>query len=337
MQTVHSGPQQDISQGIARAFQYMRTRQCADGCMTDNAENRILDIWDSVHALRAHSIWQAQLSAGQQETLGQVRTFLRSQETAEGLLSWGDREPGQYSAETSSEYLTALIHLGEPTLAAAKIETLHRAQLPTGAWREHHRHIPEVFQTMPSVTAFVLRTFCLLDMVPRSPETALEFLLTSQNEEGHWGYNWYYNAVPYYVTMPVTDVLARFSCYAPLAKTRDYVLQRQRPDGSWFFDMAEYTNQLSAVVHTVYALETLLNCGLDADDTPIARGFRWLLAQQRPDGSWAGGVFPYPPSEQYRHFHTGQDVYGTAAVLVTLHRYLEGDHACPGKGATLWS
>lgn len=320
MLALHHG--QDLAPALSRAFTYLQVRQGPDGCITDTAQNRILDTWDSVHALRAHSLWRTQLSAAQQETLARLRAFLQRQETPEGLISWGDREPQDYSAETSSEYLTALLHLGEHDRVAAKLDVLHQAQLPAGPWREHHCHIPEVFQTMPSVTAFVLRTFCLLERLPRAPEAALAFLVSSQNAEGHWGYNWYYNAVPYYVTMPVTDVLARFSCYAPLAKTRDYVLRQQRPDGSWHFNLAEHTQQLSAVVHTVYALETLLNCGLDVDDHPIANGFHWLIAQQRADGSWDGGVFPYPPSDQYRDFRTGQDVYGTAAVLVTLHRYL---------------
>jgi hypothetical protein len=55
----------------------------------------------------------------------------------------------------------------------------------------------------------------------------------------------------------------------------------------------------------------------------VREGLRWLLGRQRADGSFCGGVFPYPPSEQYKDFRTGQDVYGTAAALVTLRRYLE--------------
>ncbi len=307
---------------VARALAYIGSRQLEDGCTTDDSHNLILGIWDSVHAFRAFARWKEALDAPRTEALLRVRAFLKANESPQGLMSWGDREPGQYSSETSSEYLTALLHVGARDEALARVARLRGAQQPSGAWREHHSHIPEVFQTMPSVTAFVLRTFCLLGLSPARPQQALQFLVQSQNEEGHWGYNWYYNAVPYYVTMPVTDVLARYSCYAPLGKTRDYVLRRQRADGSWFFDAEGFDNQLSSEVHTVYALETLMNCGALPDEGPVRAGFRWLLGQQRPDGSWCGGVFPYPPSEQYRRFKTGQDVYGTAAILVALHRYL---------------
>jgi prenyltransferase beta subunit len=307
---------------VGRALGYIRGRQLENGCITDDSRNLILGIWDSVHAFRAFARWKEELGPAQAEGLERVRAYLKGNETPEGLMSWGDREPGQYSAETSSEYMTALLHAGARDEAAARVMRLRGAQQPSGAWRENHSHIPEVFQTMPSVTAFVLRTFCLLGLSPARPEQALQFLVKSQSEEGHWGYNWYYNAVPYYVTMPVTDALARYSCYAPLAKARDYVLRRQRPDGSWSFDAEGFVNQLSSEVHTTYALETLMSCGLEPDERPVRAGVEWLLSRQREDGSWHGGVFPYPPSELYRAFRTGQDVYGTAAILVTLHRYL---------------
>jgi len=306
---------------VARALEYIGSHQLGDGCITDDSRNLILAIWDSVHAFRALARWKEELSAPQAERLSRVRAYLKDNETPQGLMSWGDREPGQYSSETSSEYLTALLHVGARDEALARVEWFRRAQLPSGAWRENHSHVPEVFQTMPSVTAFVMRTFNLLGLSPARPQQALQFLVQSQNEEGHWGYNWYYNVVPYYVTMPVTDVLARYSCYAPLGRTRDYVLRRQRADGSWRFDAEGFENQLSSEVHTTYALERLMNCGLEPDEGPVRAGFRWLLGQQRADGSWGAGTFPYPPSEQYRSFKTGQDVYGTAAILVTLHRY----------------
>ena len=218
----------DISHRVKTALAYLSRRQLEDGCITDDGKNRILGVWDSVHALRAFALWKEELPAEQREALSRVRAFLKSKETPEGLMSWGDREPLQYSAETSSEYITALLHLGLCDEVKPKLARLRRAQLPSGPWRENHGHIPEVFQTMPSVTAFVLRTFCLMDTTPAYPKQALDFLVRSQNEEGHWGYNWYYNAVPYYVTMPTADVLARFSSHAPLAKTRDYVRRRQR-------------------------------------------------------------------------------------------------------------
>lgn len=317
----------ELSELLGKAFEFIASKQLSDGCITDTHENLILGIWDSVHALRAYALWRDQLPGQHKTTLEKLRMFLHASETPEGLISWGDKEPGEYSGETSSEYITALIHLGEKAAALAKAHTLRAAQTPSGPWRETHKHIPEVFQTMPSVTGFVLRVMWLLELEPPYPEKALSFLMSSQNEEGHWGYNWYYNAVPYYVTMPVTAALARFNCYRALAKTRTYVLSRQRENGSWFFDMADiagqYEKQLSDCIHTAYALETLANCGLMPDDPPVQKGLSWLLKRQRADGSWHGGSFPYPPSEQYNNFRTTQDVYGTATVLVALRRFVD--------------
>jgi hypothetical protein len=116
---------------------------------------------------------------------------------------------------------------------------------------------------MPSVTGFALRALWLVDLAPSYPDKALAFLQRVQTDEGHWGYNWYYCAVPHYVMMPVTAALARFCCYPPLVKARAYMLSQQRADGSWRFDITDvvgtYRKQLSACVHTVYALETLIS------------------------------------------------------------------------------
>jgi hypothetical protein len=322
-----SPPESTLRGVVGKAFDYLAGKQLGDGCITDQQDELILAIWDSVHALRACALWQDSLSPRHEAMLQRIRTFLRANETPEGLISWGDRLPDEYSGETSSEYITALVHLGERDEALAKARILQSAQLSSGPWRENHSQIPEAFQTMPSVTGFALRVLWLADLAPSYPDKALAFLQRAQTAEGHWGYNWYYNAVPYYVMMPVTAALARFNCYPPLAKARAYVLSRQRTDGSWRFDMEDvagaYSKQLSACVHTVYALETLISCGLSPGDPPVRRGLTWLLEQQNADGSWDGGIFPYPPAEQYENFQATQDVYAVAAVLVLLKRLAE--------------
>jgi Squalene cyclase len=325
--SAESPPESALSSVVGRAFDYLASKQLSDGCVTDRPDELIMAIWDSVHALRACASWRDSLSPRHDATLGRARAFLRANETSEGLISWGDRLPDEYSGETSSEYVTALVHLGERDEAFAKASALRSAQLLSGPWRENHSQVPEAFQTMPSVTGFVLRALWLVDLAPYYPDKAIAFLRQAQTAEGHWGYNWYYNAVPYYVMMPVTAALARFNCYPPLAKARAYTLSQQRADGSWRFDITDvvgaYSKQLSACAHTVFALETLVSCGLSPEDPPVRRGLTWLLAQQNADGSWDGGTFPYPPAEQYAKFQATQDVYATATVLVLLKRLTE--------------
>src|SRR5262249_50739128 len=155
-------------------------------------------------------------------------------------------------------------------------------------------------------TGFALRALSLLDLVPCYPDNALTFLQRAQTAEGHWGYNWYYYGIPYYVMAPVAAALARFNCYPPLAKARAYVLSRRLADGRWGFALADVVGaaykQLSACADTTYALDPLFSCGLSPGDPPIRRGLTWLLEQQRADGSWHGGTYPYPPTEQYAGF-----------------------------------
>jgi hypothetical protein len=321
-------PPESAPRSVAgRAFDYLAGKQLDDGCVTDQPDQLIFGIWNSVNVLRACAVWQDSLSPRHHTMLRRVRTFLHANETPEGLASWGDRSPDEYCGETSSEYITALVHLGERDEALAKATILRSAQLPSGPWRENHSHIPDAFQTVPSVTGFALRALSLLELTPRHPDSALTFLQRTQTAEGHWDYNWYYYGIPYYIMAPVTAALARFNCYPPLIKARAYVLSRQRADGSWLFDLADVGGaahkQLSACANTVYALDTLISCGLSPGEPPIRRGLTWLLEQQNADGSWPGGTYPYPPTEQYAAFQATQDVYTTATALVLLKRLTE--------------
>jgi squalene cyclase len=310
---------------VGRALAYFDRRRMPDGCIVDDPGVVILHIWDSVNALKALTLWKDRVGPEAERTLQGLLSFLKSQERPTGMISWGSIEiaPREYCTETTAEYIMALGRLGRVEEARQKLMFLRTRQLATGPWEEVHPHVPRAFQTTPSVTGFTLQAMVALDVKPLYLDEALTFLVKSQKEEGHWGINWFFLNTPYYLTRPVSACMTHFGYYAAVARLRDYVLSQQRGDGSWHTELEGFGRALSPELHTALALETLACCGLDADEAAVRRGVSWLLERQQADGSWLGGVFPYPDADVYRSFKVTQDVYTTSQVLSALHKLSE--------------
>ncbi|WP_028934939.1 prenyltransferase/squalene oxidase repeat-containing protein [Pseudonocardia spinosispora] len=264
----------------------------------------------------------------ERRTLDQVLDFLRGRQKPSGMLSWGvlDTAPDEYCTETSSEYVAALTLLGLDDEALPKALFLREQQLPNGAWAEVHSHIPKAFQTESSVTGFALLALLGLDLDPKDLDGALEFLDQARRPEGHFGLNWYYYSTYYYLIRPAVAALAQLGHHSAVAHACEFVLSQQRADGSWYTEVDGFGEYSSPEQHTALALETLAYAGMDAGHLAVRRGLLWLLARQRPDGSWDGGSYPYPDTGTYRSFRATQHIFTTAQVLAVLHRLaaLEG-------------
>lgn len=296
-----------------------------DGSIAENPAVEVFREWDSVNALKAIALWHETIPDNGREVTEPVRAFLMAREKPTGMLSWGATEIAatEYCTETSSEYLSALALLGQHGAAQRKAEFLRDKQLPDGPWEEVHSHIPKAFQLEASVTGFAL---CALDeagVEPRYLDEALGFLAKKQQHDGNFGINWYYYCTHYYLLRPATAALAQFGNYSAVARARDFVLARQRLDGSWLSEVEGFAGEPSAPeLQTALALATLAHAGMDAAEIPVRRAIEWLLDRRRPDGSWCGGRYPYPETESYSSFRATQDVFTTAQVLAAF-KYLE--------------
>ncbi|NUP25868.1 MAG: terpene cyclase/mutase family protein [Nocardia sp.] len=310
---------------VAEACEYFRAAQQPDGSIAEDPSIAVFQEWDSVNALKAIALWQKDLPADFGPVTEQILAFLAGREKPTGMLSWGATEigPAEYCTETSSEYISSLALLGLDERAGHKAEFLRGRQLAHGPWEEVHSHIPRAFQLEPSVTGFAL---CALDEAGVDPihlDEALDFLAGKQDREGHFGINWYYYCTHYYLMRPAVAALVQFGNYAAAARARDFVLKQQRPDGSWFSEVAGFRGEPSVPeLQTALALMTLAHTGMDIGEPPVRRAVDWLLDRRRADGSWYGGRYPYPETESYSAFRATQDVYTTAQVLAAF-KYLE--------------
>jgi len=331
---------EDISvlTAVTSALDYFAACQLPDGAIPDASIARyptanLLKYWDTVNALKAIAIWRnaATGRAGKSGAahwdnaiVDRVLAFLRGCEKPNGMISWGTLEvgPSEFCTETSSEYISALTHLGLREQATRKALYLRSRQLPSGAWSEVHPHVPKAFQTTSSVTGFAMMALVELGLEPTYVDEALDFLAKKQTRAGHFGINWFYYNTYYYLTRPATAALAAYGCHSAVAAVCEFTLANQRDDGSWFVEVEGFDDAPSEELQSALALQTLACAGLGLEEPAVRKGLDWLMGRQRADGSWSGGPFPYPNTETYRDFRALQDVYSTSQVLILLDQLL---------------
>ena len=322
---------QDFSfeQVVGEALVYLQKCQTADGAIPDasiveHPTANLLKNWDTVNALKAIALWRQRVPYTDGGTVERVLKFLQSCEKPSGMISWGTLavSPAEFCTETSSEYISALTHLGLREQATRKALYLRSRQLPSGAWSEVHPHVPKAFQTTSSVTGFAMMALVELGLEPTYVDEALDFLAKKQTRAGHFGINWFYYNTYYYLTRPATAALAAYGCHSAVAAVCEFTLANQRDDGSWFVEVEGFDDAPSEELQSALALQTLACAGLGLEEPAVRKGLDWLMGRQRADGSWSGGPFPYPNTETYRDFRALQDVYSTSQVLILLDQLL---------------
>jgi len=121
---------------------------------------------------------------------------------------------------------------------------------------------------------------------------AIEFILKEQEPDGSWFGRWGVNYV--YGTFLVLRGLEAigFDQHEPqVQQAAEWIRMVQNPDGGWGESCGTYDDPdtrgvgVSTPSQTAWALLALLAAGDDRSDS-LAKGIRWLLARQRPDGSW---------------------------------------------------
>ncbi len=152
-----------------------------------------------------------------------------------------------------------------------------------------------------------------------------QWLVDQQEPDGSWFGRWGANHV--YGTGAALTALhaAGAHCYdRPVRRAVLWLEQHQNADGGWGEDLRSYTDDRwrgrgeSTASQTAWAVTGLLASGVNGD--VCGRGIRWLVENQRPDGTWDEPWFTGVgfPGDFYLNYHLYRQVFPVSA----LGRYL---------------
>jgi squalene-hopene/tetraprenyl-beta-curcumene cyclase len=123
-------------------------------------------------------------------------------------------------------------------------------------------------------------------------EKAIKFILSEQEPDGswfgRWGVNYIYGT---FLVLRGLEAIGMDNHEPQIQQAAEWIRMVQNPDGGWGETCGSYDDPNTRGVgpstpsQTAWAMLGLLAAGDDRSDS-VAKGVRWLLTRQRPDGSW---------------------------------------------------
>ncbi|RKT09847.1 squalene-hopene cyclase-like protein [Streptomyces sp. 1114.5] len=224
---------------------------------------------------------------------------------------WGYNGQWPVDVDSTANALLFLTRHGapEPQRWAPALDWLLSAQRPDGGFativdpepwlvrfRSDAGDLRGWTSSHPCVTAVAALLLAGLDGARerRGALRAARWLLDHQRPEGHWEAYWWTSRL--YSTCRAVQAIGELGRRVDLpgaapgrARATAWLLHSQRPDGGW----AGAPNRSSGAFDTALAVQALCELGTApprgdavALAAAFARGTRWLLNHQRPDGSW---------------------------------------------------
>lgn len=205
---------------------------------------------------------------------------------------WAWAMPAGWPESDDTSYtLLALLALGVPADSPALqrgARWLERMQNRDGSWSTFVRDSSMPFDhACPYIVGHVLCALQACGRLQQRPAVlrrALAYLARVQRYDGSFGSVWFREATA--GTASVLEALADCGLMHTemAARARDHLVRSQNDDGSW----AGLRGQPGTAEETAWAVMALLRCPADdATRQAARRGARWLVARQRPDGTWA--------------------------------------------------
>lgn len=152
----------------------------------------------------------------------------------------------------------------------------------------------------------------LCSRIRKSIDNILILISYIQEKEGYWLKLFDYNNGK--IKKPDSECTA-LCCYSILRLSRDinqikqaykgisWLVKQQQPNGAWSITKFKYNfdkgfveviEQADDIFTTVLVIQTIKLSGLDGYDTSVEMAEKWLLSQQKEDGSFETNELPYP-------------------------------------------
>jgi squalene-hopene/tetraprenyl-beta-curcumene cyclase len=216
--------------------------------------------------------------------------------------------------DDTAQVLLALAKVDNPreryqhTVAQRAVEWEFAMQCRNGGWGSFDKNNTRmIFQYIPfadhnamldppsvDITGRMLEMFAAYGYTRKDKrvEKAVKFIFSEQEPDGswfgRWGVNYLYGT---FLVLRGLDAIGIDHNEPQIQQAAEWIRMVQNPDGGWGETCGSYDDPnlrgvgTSTPSQTAWALLGLLAAGDDRSDS-IAKGIRWLLEQQRPDGSW---------------------------------------------------
>jgi squalene-hopene/tetraprenyl-beta-curcumene cyclase len=249
--------------------------------------------------------------------------------------------------DDSAQVLLALNKVDNPReryqhdVAQRAIQWIWAMQCRSGGWASFDKNNTKmIFQHIPfadhnamldpptvDITGRVLEMLALHGVTKDDPrvQRAIAFIYREQESDGswfgRWGVNYIYGT---FLVLRGLEAMGVWNHEPQIQQAAEWIRMVQNPDGGWGESCASYDNPTlrgigpSTASQTAWAILGLLAAG-DTRSDSVAKGIRWLLQQQNPDGSWdeeqyTGTGFP-------RVFYLAYHMYRNYFPLLALTTY----------------
>jgi squalene-hopene/tetraprenyl-beta-curcumene cyclase len=182
--------------------------------------------------------------------------------------------------------------------------------------------------TCPDITGRVLEALCLYGMDANHPAVrkGVEYLKRTQETDGSWYGRW---GVDYiygtFLSLRGLQAAGQSDREAYILRAGEWLRSVQNADGGWGESCASYDNDTftpapSTASQTAWAVLGLI-AGGDTTSESLRKGLEFLIATQRPDGTWdeelaTGTGFP-------RVFYLTYHLYRQSFPLLALSSFLK--------------
>ncbi|MCD6557883.1 MAG: hypothetical protein J7K31_02510 [Candidatus Aenigmarchaeota archaeon] len=278
------------------------------------SDNSMFKIWDTANAVVVLSLLD---KSYYNETINKSVRFLNIVKRSNGSFYMTTTAKEDYCIETTAVSLIAL-NLVDENISDTR-NFLANKQNVKGYWEIGTPFII-VDKRFPSVTGYAVVALALTDggsntkHITFNITKALDFIASTQLEDGSWGSSPMYYDTPYYATYVDVWAAELYDRNEIIEKALGFVLRTQNSDGSWG---SSAKGRPSKELRTALALNTLLvsdTCEKNEKcKKRIEKGVQWLIKKQRPDGSWNGGYFVGTEKKE--------DIYATTMAMLALIRY----------------
>ncbi len=323
-------------------------------------------VWDTAQAVFA--LGEAGVERNDPRLLKAVDWMLAKEVRHKGdwAVKVPKTEPGGWYFEFNNEFYPDTDDTGQVLLALGKVdnpregyqhnveqravEWVMAMQCKNGGWGSFDKdNTKMIFQYIPfadhnamldpptvDITGRILEMLASYGYTrsDKRVEKAIQFVFREQEQDGswfgRWGVNYLYGT---FLALRGLEAIGIDNHEPQIQQAAEWIRMVQNPDGGWGETCGCYDDPNTRGVgpstpsQTAWALLGLLAAGDDRSDS-IAKGVRWLLTRQQPDGSWdestGSGVARqalYTGTGFPRVFYLSYEMYRQYFPLLALNGY----------------